>query len=105
MRRFFDKSSFCRAKALKVFRKLIEANTIPRFKYQELLQRTVDRLRDQTTNVRKHALKLFAQIIQVYGLIFNADIKKGSQFQTLDQVLNEKKQLTCDNDSLKLILE
>jgi hypothetical protein len=59
IKRFYDKSSHCRSKVLKVFMKLTEANVIPRCKYNEILNCVVGRLKDQTSNVRKNALKLF----------------------------------------------
>jgi len=33
IKRFYDRSSYCRAKALKAIRKLIEANVVPKEKY------------------------------------------------------------------------
>ena len=59
IKRFYDKSAYCRAKVLKVFKKLTDANVIPRFKYFDILTYVVGRLKDQTTNVRKNALMLF----------------------------------------------
>ena len=79
-KRFHDKSAYCRAKVIKVFLKLTEANVVPRYKYFELLKCVIGRLRDQTTNVRKNALKLFAQMIVIYGMIFNVDLRHGKQF-------------------------
>lgn len=37
LKRFNDKSSFCRSKAMKVFMKLLEANVVPD-RIQEILQ-------------------------------------------------------------------
>lgn len=45
-KRFHDKSAYCRAKVIKVFLKLTEANVVPRYKYFELLKCVIGRLRD-----------------------------------------------------------
>lgn len=84
IKRFYDKSAFCRAKVIKVFMKLTEANVIPTFRYSKLLECVVGRLKDQTTNVRKNALKLFQQMIQLFGIIYNVNPKDHQSFMTLD---------------------
>jgi hypothetical protein len=59
LKRFFDKSSYCRVKVIKVFMKLTEENLVPKHMYPELLELTVGRFKDVTVLVRKQALKLF----------------------------------------------
>ena len=56
MRRFLDKSSYCRSKVIKVFSRLTEENLVPPYLYMELFTAVLGRLRDQTVNVRKFAL-------------------------------------------------
>jgi len=59
MKRFHDKSSFCRTKILKVFTKMISENLIPQWLYIDLLKSVIGRLKDTTVQVRKTALKIF----------------------------------------------
>jgi hypothetical protein len=79
-KRFMDKSAYCRAKVCKVFLKLTEANVVPRHHYFTLFKGVVGRLHDSTSNVRRNALRLFAQIVVIYGMIFNVDPKKNRRF-------------------------
>ena len=60
MKRFMDKSVYCRAKLIKVFIKLTEENLVPRHMYLELFANVISRLKDNTAMVRKGSLKLFA---------------------------------------------
>ena len=53
--------------------KLTEENVIPAHMYMELFRRVVGRFKDQTVLVRKGALKLFQQLIIIFGMIFNVD--------------------------------
>jgi hypothetical protein len=46
IKRFLDKSSFCRSQVIKVFLKLTEKNVVPRNKYYDILCCVVGRLRD-----------------------------------------------------------
>ena len=59
MKRFMDKSSFCRTKVMKVFIKLTEENLVPRHMYMQLFEAVIGRLKDVTVNVRKQALRLY----------------------------------------------
>ena len=59
MKRFMDKSSYCRIKVMKVFVKLTEENLVPRHMYLTLFSNVISRFKDQTVLVRKMALKLF----------------------------------------------
>jgi hypothetical protein len=85
-KRFHDKSAYCRSKVCKVFIKLTEANVIPRYHYFPLLKCVIGRLHDCTTNTRKNALKLFAQMVVIYGMIFNVDLKKGNRFMQREDI-------------------
>lgn len=89
LKRFLDKSSFCRSKVIKVFYKLTEENLVPRDRYLELFSCVVGRFQDVTVLVRKHALKLFDQLVQIFGIIFNVDRSKNETFLQLDQVSAE----------------
>jgi hypothetical protein len=73
-----------------VFIKLTEANVVPRHHYFNLLKCVIGRLHDQTTNVRKNALKLFAQMVVIYGLIFSVDLKRGRRFMTKEDISRER---------------
>jgi hypothetical protein len=86
-KRFHDKSAYCRAKVCKVFIKLTEANVVPRLHYLTLFKCVIGRLHDQTTNVRKNALRLFAQMTVIYGMIFSVDLKKGKKFLRKEQIM------------------
>jgi hypothetical protein len=46
----------------------------------------IGRLHDCTTNTRKNALKLFAQMVVIYGMIFNVDLKKGNRFMQREDI-------------------
>ena len=59
LKRFHDKSSYCRNKVIKVFTKLTEENLVPRHMYMDLFQAVIGRLKDATTTVRRQALKLY----------------------------------------------
>lgn len=80
MKRFYDKSSFCRTKVLKVFSKMISENLIPQWLYIDLLKAVIGRLKDVTVQVRKSALKIFQDLIIVCGWIFGVDMSKGEKF-------------------------
>jgi hypothetical protein len=70
---------------MKCFLKLIDSNVIPPTKYLDLLQRTVNRLRDQTVNVRKNGLKLLQSIIIIFKAIF-LNILVDEKFPTLEKI-------------------
>lgn len=44
-------------------------------------------------------------IIQMYGLIFNADLSKGGRFLSLEQIIKEREQLQKDTEHIKSKLE
>jgi adenine-specific DNA methylase len=46
LKRFHDKSAFCRIKIMKVFTKLISENLVPQHLYIELLRSVIGRLKD-----------------------------------------------------------
>ena len=87
---------------IKVFTKLSEANIIPRYRYFELLKAVIGRLRDQTTMVRKNALKLFAQLLVIYAMIFNVNIKEGQKFMKIEDILREKNSAITDTNEIEL---
>jgi len=99
-KRFQDKSAYCRAKVCKVFIKLTEANVVPRHHYFPLLKGVIGRLHDCTTNVRKNALKLFAQMVVIYGMIFNVDLKKGRKFLQKEEIKREREQASRELEAL-----
>ena len=59
LKRFHDKSSFCRVRVMKVFIKLTEENLVPRNMYMELFQAVIGRLKDTTVAVRRQSLRLY----------------------------------------------
>ena len=59
LKRFQDKSAFCRVKVMKVFTKLTEENLVPRHMYMDLFQAVIGRLKDTTVAVRRQALRLY----------------------------------------------
>ena len=59
LKRFHDKSAFCRSKVMKVFTKLTAENLVPQWMYMELFKAVTERLRDTAVQVRKTALRLF----------------------------------------------
>ena len=75
MKRFLDKSAFCRTRVIKAFFKLTEENKMPRPLYFELFTNVIARMRDSAIFVRKGALRLFMQLVRIYGLIFNVDLR------------------------------
>ena len=83
MKRFYDKSVYCRANAIKACAKLVmdERNILERAWYRELLKLTFGRMKDESANVRKNALQLFAHIIDKYAQMFNTQ-----QFLTLAEL-------------------
>ena len=104
LKRFLDKSSFCRVKVIKVFMKLTEDNLVPRELYLELFNNVVGRFQDATILVRKNAVKLFDQLVQIFGIIFNVDQKAGEKFLNISQIQDElddaKKGLVESNENL-----
>lgn len=80
LKRFHDKSAFCRIKVMKVFRKLVAENLVPEWMYMSLFQAVIGRLRDQAVNVRKSALGIFQDLLIVCGWIFNVDMRKNERF-------------------------
>ncbi len=46
LKRFHDKSAFCRIKVMKVFTKLISENLIPQWMYMDLFKSVIGRLKD-----------------------------------------------------------
>ena len=87
MKRFLDKSSFCRVKVIKVFTKLISDNMIPQWLYIDLLKAVIGRLKDTTVQVRKTALRIFQDLMIVCGWIFGVDMRQGQKFQSMQVVL------------------
>jgi hypothetical protein len=53
LKRFHDKSSYCRVKVTKVFSRLTEANLVPRHIYPLLFELIIGRFKDTTMLVRK----------------------------------------------------
>ena len=91
LKRFQDKSAFCRVKVMKVFAKLIEANLVPRHMYMELFQAVLGRLRDFAVAVRRQAVRLFQQMVQVYAYIFNV-VDTDATFPSMEAVMNDYQQ-------------
>jgi len=100
-----DKSAYCRAKVCKVFLKLTEANVVPRHHYFQLFKGVVGRLHDSTSNVRRNALRLFAQIVVIYGMIFNVDPKKNRRFMQKEEIAREKEQTKEGHEAYRIKLE
>ena len=46
MKRFLDKSSYCRVKVIKVFMKMTEENLLPRHMYLTLFSQNIARFKD-----------------------------------------------------------
>ena len=88
IQRFNDKSSFCRSKALKAMTKLLQQNIFAddTARFMEILGATINRLRDQTANVRKNALRLYYTVIFVFGIKYQVDIKTGKGFLKLEEI-------------------
>ena len=86
LQRFNDKSSFCRRKVIKVFLKLTEENHVPRPLYVRLFVCVIRRIKDQTTMVRKAAMHLFRQILQIFVVAYGIDIDSGERFQDISEV-------------------
>lgn len=77
LKRFMDKSAFCRKEVIKAFTRLTEENLVPSQSYMELFIAVVGRLKDSAVLVRKSALSLYQQLICIYALIFRVDVNKG----------------------------
>jgi len=90
---------------MKVFTKLTEENLVPRFMYMDLFQSVIGRLKDQAVHVRKAALRLFQQMVCIYGLIFNVDVKskdpRQNKFLAMQEVLSEYQQAETDYNEAK----
>lgn len=86
MKRFHDKSSFCRKKVITVFMKLTIENHVPRDMYIQLLDSVIDRIKDQVALVRKWALKLFTQILMIFGIAFKIDRDRGERFLDIAEI-------------------
>jgi hypothetical protein len=104
-KRFHDKSAYCRAKVCKVFVKLTEANVVPRHHYLQLMRGVIGRLHDCTTNVRKNALRLFAQMVMIYGLIFSVDLRRNIKFMQKPIVLERLQESKADCETQKMLFD
>ena len=89
LRRFLDKTSFCRIKVIKAFSKLTEENLVPRYMYMELFTAVIGRLRDTSVHVRKNALKLLQQLVFTFSIIFDVKVGMGEQFPAKETVCVE----------------
>ena len=105
LKRFLDRSSYCRIKVMKVFVKLTEENLVPRHMYLGLFSAVIGRFKDQTMLVRKGALKLFQQMFIIFGLIFNVNHKEGERFLEQDQIKAELKEAVKDYSDAKKSLD
>lgn len=56
LKRFLDKSSYCRVKVMKFFVKLTEENLVPRHMYLELFAHVIGRLKIRPHSSGKHRL-------------------------------------------------
>ena len=79
-KRFLDKSSFCRTKVIKVFKKLSFENHIPKDIYLDLFAKVIGRFKDQTIMVRKNALMLCQQLVHIFAIMFNVNTEQGERF-------------------------
>ena len=77
---------------------------MPRDRYLELFAHVVGRFQDVTVLVRKNALKLFDQLVQIFGIIFNVDRNRNETFLHLDQVKAELADATqtCEKGEVDL---
>jgi hypothetical protein len=73
LKRFQDKSAFCRTKVIKVFLKLTEESMVPKEFEMELFANVINRLKDTAIYVRKGALRLFQQMVVIFGVKFAVD--------------------------------
>jgi len=77
-KRFYDKISHVRVKALKKFSKIVASENIilePFDFYTVILNDATSRMRDKAANVRKNALKLFSALVNKFAKQ-NFDIQK-----------------------------
>lgn len=104
-KRFYDKISHVRAKALKKFIKIVRSDQItlePFDLYASILGDTASKMRDQTANVRKNALKLFSQLIHKFtSKTFDLQKYYNGRFPTKQDLDIEQKTYTEDNMLLK----
>lgn len=92
MKRFHDKSSYCRVKVMKVFTKLIVENLVPQWMFMEVFAMVIGRLKDATVQVRKCALRLTRDMICVCGYLFSVNVKQGQKFLAKRELDEEKMQ-------------
>ena len=83
-KRVYDKSSFCRAKVLKMLEKVCLSNAISPLNLLRLLNITAGRLKDEKSVVRKKALSLIGQIIIMYTIVFQT-----KTLMTIDEINTE----------------
>ena len=73
--------------------------------YMELFTRVIERLKDVAVQVRKTALRLYQQMVCIYGLIFNVDIRQGGKFLSMEAVLKEYQSAKTDSANAKRTCE
>ena len=87
-KRFFDKSSYVRAKALKVSSRILRNEKIalePFPLYLQMLKDSANRHRDATASVRKNALKLFNVLVSRFAQSrFNLEGDSQGKFRDID---------------------
>ena len=66
LKRIQDKTSYGRKEVITVFQIQVTKNCIPIDFYPLLLDKVLERLRDNSSNVRKAALKLFGEIVKIH---------------------------------------
>ena len=89
LRRFLDKSSFCRGKIIKTFSKLTEENIVPRHLYIDLFAAVVGRLKDQSVNCRKNALKLLQQLVYLFSIFYGVKAGENEKFPDQDKAAQD----------------
>ena len=72
--------------------------------YSDLFTLVIGRLRDTISKVRKQALLLFKDMVDVYALIF-AKVNQGASFISMDVVVTQYQQFENDYNASVEVFE
>jgi hypothetical protein len=95
----FDKSIYCRAKVLEIFRVLNDSDLLPRYRFNPILKIATARLRDQGAIVRKAA----AAVIE--SLIYKNKFQNPSNEIRFESKSELQEQMEVQSNKMKVMKE
>ncbi|ELP84879.1 condensin, putative [Entamoeba invadens IP1] len=98
--RFYDVNSFVRIKVLQTWGSLVEHRAVPLDRFNNIVEKVVERLNDKSTPVRKNAISLLESMLEFnpYSVILRRDMFESKLQETAEMLKNTTDKMSEDSD-------